>query len=540
MKIERDVHLRACEYLEALDSPVSLSVKMLMEAGEWEQLAVKRVDPRTYEARSYGKFRRDYSATELLRKFPDLPISVDRKKVAIEKFWESERECARANVRLDPYIHDRASEDCVPEISDYWDKVRRVVYRIIGGYPPDTIDLRYGPGATFESRLLAVSRATKPNLTIGDKFQQFVSTPSASCYHSLVYSSAAGRALVRAYPYQSGPQFVRGNRFFTVPKDATTERGACAEPGVNVQVQLGLGRALRERLKRFGLDLTTGQLRHGQMAREALSRDLVTIDLKSASDCMSKKLVQLLLPDGWYTAVNAARSPLTLLEGKWVLLEKFSSMGNGFTFELETLLFYAMCLACADYSDWADISVFGDDIIVPRSIARAVIAILAYAGFTTNARKTFTTGEFRESCGVDTFAGRDVRVFRWDSSPSGPLAWIAVHNGMWRAIGDIPQSQRPLSRVVSRIPVDLRLYGPEEYGDAVLHATDWRSRARMWTSRGILWGLGISPQGPTLDLEHFHPEMQYALALYGVSSSGVGYRESGAPSTWKRVKLSFS
>jgi len=94
-----------------------------------------------------------------------------------------------------------------------------------------------------------------------------------------------------------------------------------------------------------------------------------------------------------------------------------STMGNGFTFPLQTIIFSAVVLACLQ---WRGIpssstraselwSVFGDDIICPQACASDVVGILTLLGFKVNQDKSFVEGPFRESCGSDFFMGSDIR-----------------------------------------------------------------------------------------------------------------------------------
>jgi hypothetical protein len=282
----REVCHVAERYLEALDSPVSLSVYLMLKYEEWDQIAVKRTDPRTYTACAKDRFTRDYLATELLRKYPGLPIKGDPTAAAKDAFWAAEARCAKTNVRLLPYIVDPLSEDCDVRVMDYLRDVRKMVGDILGPLPA-TLDARFGPGATFETR----NHPCRSNLTLGDKLELGIQcTPSATDHTKFLYETAWGRALVREFGDRSAPVYVRGNRFFTVPKDATIERGACAEPGGNVSLQLAVGRMIRSRLKQnAGIDLRRGQEIHGERALHA-SREgtLATIDLSSASDTVAK------------------------------------------------------------------------------------------------------------------------------------------------------------------------------------------------------------------------------------------------------------
>jgi len=130
------------------------------------------------------------------------------------------------------------------------------------------------------------------------------------------------------------------------------------------------------------------------------------LDLKNASDSVARRLVELLLPKRWFEVLNDLRSPTTLIGNQVVLLEKFSSMGNGFTFELETLVFLAIVLALNPaHKAGKNVFVYGDDIICPTRSSSDVIAALSFFGMTVNKEKSFTYGMFRESCGRDYFNG---------------------------------------------------------------------------------------------------------------------------------------
>jgi hypothetical protein len=71
-------------------------------------------------------------------------------------------------------------------------------------------------------------------------------------------------------------------------------------------------------------------------------------------------------------------------------------MGNGFTFELMTLILTSLCRTLDP-----DSSVFGDDIIIDSGSSSRLIQLLEEVGFRVNVDKTFTSGPFRESCGAN-------------------------------------------------------------------------------------------------------------------------------------------
>jgi hypothetical protein len=144
----------------------------------------------------------------------------------------------------------------------------------------------------------------------------------------------------------------------------------------------------------------------------SLNGSLATLDLSSASDSISYELVSLLMPPCWFTILDEVRSPIVDIDGEEHKCEMFSSMGNGFTFELESLLFYALAKATAYFTRTrGKISVYGDDIIVPVQMAEHLTQVLDYFGFSLNPEKSFWSGPFRESCGGHYHLGEDITPF---------------------------------------------------------------------------------------------------------------------------------
>jgi hypothetical protein len=148
-----------------------------------------------------------------------------------------------------------------------------------------------------------------------------------------------------------------------------------------------------------------------------------------ASDTVSDGVVRLLLPRDWYETLEEVRSRCGVLPsdfwsnkpewasrltGSSLLYQKFSSMGNGFTFELETLIFWSLAQACAEEHLGVDthrVSCYGDDIICPVESVGLLFDALSYLGFKPNGSKTFSDGPFRESCGKHYFREHDVSPF---------------------------------------------------------------------------------------------------------------------------------
>lgn len=525
---------------EGINSPRSLQVAILVKNGEWGQLASLRADPRHYtDARAYFDAA---VPTDFLRKMEDLPTGIDRRRKAVETFYESEHACLRTNIRLSK-INAGFYDGIDLRLHEFIVDVRKVIAGILGK-PPEFVKGRFGPGATFDD---------KGKLsTVPDKMSSRPTLYPGSLGWLFQWGETAwARAL--SGRYTMGPKFVRGNRFTTVPKDAEKYRGICVEASIPGFYQLGLGRHIRRRLRLVGIDLEHGQETHRQVAREASVRGhLATLDLSNASDTVSLELVRLLLPKRWFELLDSLRAPRTLIEGKWVKLEKFSSMGNGFTFELETLIFLAISLVASRRGVSSilgkEVLAYGDDLIVPSESAQDVIAALSFFGFRTNKGKTFVDGPFRESCGGDYFNGADVRPHFVKESPSEPQDYIKLANGIKRLgrpngrLDLVDHRYRiPWLRALDCLPVDLRrCRGPSELGDIVITDDDpehWQSR---WRS-GIRYLRCYRPaRFMRVGWEHWFGDTVLASALYGTGDGTHGVTPRDGVLGYKKGWVAFS
>lgn len=209
-----------------------------------------------------------------------------------------------------------------------------------------------------------------------------------------------------------------GNKLFFVPKTTEVARTCCTEPILNMLLQKGVGGYIESRLKRFfGITLEEQPDRNRWLARKgSIDGSFGTIDLTSASDSMSWALVQQVVPTHVLTWLRMTRSPSTVLpNGDRIELKMISTMGNGFTFPLQTLIFACVVRAVyqqmgfPSYDPSRHLGVFGDDIVVRREAYSDVALRLTQLGFEVNDGKSFNDGFFRESCGTDYYCGLDVR-----------------------------------------------------------------------------------------------------------------------------------
>lgn len=188
---------------------------------------------------------------------------------------------------------------------------------------------------------------------------------------------------------------VQGSRFSTVRKNNEKDRPINVEGFCNVVTQRQVGLGLKELiLSFFGVDLEHGKLAHGLRIS---SPDEATLDLSNASDSVTLALVRFLFPRWFVHLLEDVRSPMVYGPDKvYHYTRKVSAMGNGFTFELMTLIILALTRSYDRSS-----SVYGDDIIVKNQFASQVIRDLEAVGFVVNKEKSFVDSPFRESCGAN-------------------------------------------------------------------------------------------------------------------------------------------
>lgn len=292
---------------------------------------------------------------------------------------------------------------------------------------------RFGNGAT--ATLSRVRARVDLKLTT----LPFSVSPAALGYARLVIESDPhwGSAICRAPvegPFSLLPQcfeVIDYNKFDTVPKSLSGDRTIAKEPVLNGFLQQGVHSYLRERLAKTGINLRDQSVNQN-WASLAQELDLATIDAEHASNSVTKGLVELLLPPDWFEFLNSLRSRKTLLpDGTVHRNEMFSSMGNAFTFELESLLFYSILYVTCKGNRL--VSVYGDDMVVPQEYGEDCVCSLSLFGFRVNRSKTFLSGRFFESCGKHYFDGTEVTPVYQKASPRKNLSErIHAHNRLIR------------------------------------------------------------------------------------------------------------
>lgn len=465
-----DVFLSLCRFS---NTSLARRAAQAWEDGDWAYLSNIPFDPFFYVWNErHEDFEVDYQIAAYFKAYQEFDLPVDREAAAFDKWLKAEEACRRTN----SYFRLRWEGGNPPlpfHVEEILHLSRRKIREVLGTIKPADIayvrdKCRHGPGSDLN---LARKRASAY-----EKYRSKGSiTEACSRAYDLIFGSADPD--VRC-DFAQDARLVCASELFTVPKTALIDRFACREPRWNVYLQLGIGELISQRLRRYGQDLQD-QSRNQRAARRAWKDRLVTIDLSSASDTVATNLVVDLLAECdplWLDLLLLTRCPYTEYKGKRFKLEKISSMGNGYTFPLESLIFYVFSWAACTVmrARPGNIQVYGDDIIVPAESSSALIEALTHVGFTVNTAKTYTSGVFFESCGEDYYRGENVRPMFIKTSPTDLAESYVLYNKIVRkahiANGFYRQRWLQLGeQVIRHIPADLRLFGPTSVG-GVLHA----------------------------------------------------------------------
>ncbi len=328
-------------------------------------------------------------------------------RTALEKFMAVNERCRVWSLSMESSLDEMLINQVKSVIRRFW---------FVGGVSPLISDIREvflngrsGPGASLHARDFDLYTKMFDSPLSGTK-------GTADIWQRCTSMSGLFHAAERHRQLSHEFIEVGHSRYSFVNKTRTVARGICTEPTINMWFQLGIGRMLEKRIKSFfGIDLSSQPVKNRELALAgSLYNRLVTVDLESASDSLGLKMLQHMLPRSFLGMLNVFRSPATRLPtGSELELSMVSTMGNGFTFPLQTMLFAAVVTGVAEFSGVKlsprNFGVFGDDIICPVEIHHRVYRVLQTLGFVVNVDKSYVEGPFRESCGADFYLGRNVR-----------------------------------------------------------------------------------------------------------------------------------
>lgn len=440
--------------------PISRDIFTYVKAKDWLAVTSYSFDPYYHVGdQSVNDLVAARQIQAFYSKLDCLPVvGVDKRKAAIRRFIESEDMCRDTNKRLK--LAARGLPDS--ELNAILYSAQTKIANVLGSVPPlDELNLSFGPGAN--TNVLGTRANPRTKMSVVLECSHELAPTVAHLLSEMPSWTAIHSADLNDEFWLTNVDVVPGRVSF-VPKNYSTDRSIMIEPILNSVLQRGIGRYMKERLLKFGCNLYD-QTRNQQLARSgSIDGLLATIDLSMASDCLSIELVYSLLPLDWAEFLYSARTGQASFEGEIINLEKFSSMGNGFTFELESLIFYSLALSVADYlnQDVGLVSVYGDDIIIQSLAVPLLSRVLRFCGFVVNRQKSYCEGYFRESCGSDYYKGINIRPF-YQKSLISDRNLYTMHNFFIR------NCEFDLASLVKTFcKPSLVIYGPDGFGDGHL------------------------------------------------------------------------
>lgn len=380
------------------------------------------------------------------------------------------------NLRLEPDLFDHRS-DLSPRLCAVAQSVADIVVSMMPALDWRSVLPRHGPGAVADAKT-GTDKYLFP--TWPEKLERvFPQAYFAQTREDLSISEA------NVLCAKSEPPV----RLLAVPKTLKAPRMIASEPVAHQFIQLGLMRWFRENLPlpmRSCIDFLSQQPSRDAALESSRTGEGATVDLSAASDRLSCWVIERIFRcnPSILEALHACRSRWLVNatkqgEAYYLLLKKYAPMGNGTTFPVQSIVYAILAIAAVLWEQQKkpsqasviaaskSVRVFGDDIILPSSSVLALTQLLSYLQLKVNRRKTFYEGKFRESCGIDAYAGIDVTpvylsAFALKQSPESLVSWIDVSKNAYSkgltALGDWLEERIPL-RTRELLPRSQRALG---------------------------------------------------------------------------------
>ncbi|UOL49005.1 MAG: putative replicase protein [Wruxavirus humenecus] len=411
---------------------------------------------------------------------------------------------------------DTSCVTSTPGLLDTIQRVADVMSSDLGSFDADKILPKHGPGAVSDR--FGESKYDFP--TWPEKLHALFPSDEFAFYNA---------SSIWVDCFDGGPVLSKHeppSKLIAVPKTQKSPRLIASEPTAHQWIQQGILRFLVDRISHTWLSHNVSfrdQTLSQRLALDASThRDLATIDLSSASDRVSCWLVERIFRrnPGLLRAFHACRTrwlvnSIDKKSPKFSRLRKFTTMGSALTFPVQTIIYAVICVGVdiwfrnslvregvrqpvADLSRFSATKfrhelvcssqrtrVFGDDIIHPVDSTDLLVKVLTYLGLEVNIHKTFAAGFFRESCGVDAYAGVNVtpvyvNEVPCDAEPESLISTVEVSNnlhkrGLWRTadylVNELPRWFRKELAVKS---VSSGAFGLSSFvGADVSHLKSW-------------------------------------------------------------------
>lgn len=358
---------------------------------------------------------------------------------------------------------------------------RDIVREMMSGVDLKDIKPSNGPGSTSKGRM-----------SLTEKLHYIHESPHVEGYPNGVYArviSLDSLTFWSLFDVLIEP-ICRADRMSVlhfVPKDSRGPRAISCEPPQLMWIQQGQRAAIEAAALRYSdrrINFDDQSINAELALRASLDNSMATLDMKDASDRVSKALVTELFPEHVLVPLLASRSLFTRFRNEALkidevfALRKFSPMGSAVCFPIESIVFWALSVATVlvkspGYRTLGDprklVYVFGDDLIVPSGWASVIMETLEKFCLVFNRDKCFTQGPFRESCGCDAFMGTKVTPIKLKTlfptslgQAENVMAWVAYMNRFaaeWM-LGTSEYIRELLTPLLGQLPVYNDLESP--------------------------------------------------------------------------------
>jgi len=292
------------------------------------------------------------------------------------------------------------------------------------GFEPHELNVRHGPGATADRISGNQKYAWRDWYDRLEPYFPLYGTafPLGIAAHRRGDYYAKEAQMVNLVP----PENELPVRVVAVPKTLKTPRIIAIEPCCVQYAQQGVRDYLYKVIENYRftaghINFRDQSVNQSQVLIASATGLSATIDLSDASDRVPLSLAMMMFRShqDLNDAIFACRSSSAVLPSGTILspLAKFASMGSALCFPIEAMYFYTICvMALLDDAQLSytpksllkvikGVYVYGDDIVVPSTNAASVLEYLQKYHCKVNTAKSFWTGKFRESCGVDAYNG---------------------------------------------------------------------------------------------------------------------------------------
>lgn len=291
------------------------------------------------------------------------------------------------------------------------------------------------------------------------------------------------------------------SRLKFVPKDYKTSRSICMEPLIFMwaqqAVRLWFEEAISEGPLRHNVVLSDQTRNQEASLLGSKTGSLDTLDLSSASDCVSWELVKAIFPPKVLKHLSGTRTRLVEVpDGSVRPVRKYAPMGSALCFPVQSTIYSAICILAGISEvhglDWSqpipafkqnvrsllqwtfrprsdkgtgnglvqDFLCYGDDIVCDTRTTSNIIAMLGALGFEVNEAKSFVGPKqaFRESCGEFHWNGHKVTPYFFkvkklrEKVEIDSLAGVIDHANKAREFGFI-QLRKILIQYSLRVPI---------------------------------------------------------------------------------------